>query len=431
MIKNKRGLVGGKLGQERKMALQIIEAGLEAANVRKAVLSAKLPAVEGYENIFAVGFGKASALMAEALEERLGSRIKNGAVISVRAAKTRRIKGLVGSHPLPSSRNVKAAGEIVEIAENAGEKDLVFALISGGGSALLALPAKPVSIGELQKTTGLLVKSRATIREINCVRKHLSAVKGGLLMKAIYPAKLYAIIVSDVVGNELDTIASGPTVPDRSTFKQAQRVLKKYGLWKKAPKSARNRITLGAKGKIAETPKPGDRIFKKAKNHIILDNLSALKAMQRKARQLGFNATIYSDRLQGEARETGKKLVRIAAEKRKPVALLAGGETTVNVKGKGQGGRNQEMVLGSLSALEKAKKAVFVSIGSDGIDGNSRAAGAVADSLTLQAAADKGLNPTKFLEKNDSNSFFKKAKGEIITGYTETNVNDLQLVLVR
>ncbi|MBN2067077.1 MAG: DUF4147 domain-containing protein [Candidatus Diapherotrites archaeon] len=430
IVKNNQALVkNSSFPRQAAKALQIVGAGIQAVEVKGAVQSAKLPKLAGFENVYVVGFGKASAAMAEALEKRLGKRIAGGAVVSVRKAKTMRIRSFVGTHPYPSQKNVAAAKKILAIAERAGSNDLVIALVSGGGSSLLALPGKGLNISELRKTNELLIKSKARVDEINIVRKHLSMVKGGLLAKAAYPARVHALIISDAVGDDLETIASAATFGDRSTFKQAAMVLKKYKLWKRVPMNVRKRLTLGARGKLPETPKPGSKIFRKVKNEILLNNMVALKAMKENAKKLGLNSVIYSNTVQGEARNVGKKLVKAAGKRKRPIALLAGGETTVKVVGNGKGGRNQEMVLASLKELEKLEKAIFVSVGTDGIDGKSRAAGAIADSHTLKNSIKKSLNFGDFLRRNDSNSFFKKGKGEILTGPTGTNVMDLQLVL--
>ncbi len=427
MIKNNALLIKkSTFPNDARKALQIIEAGLKAADVSKAVKKAMLPSLNQFENVYVIGFGKASASMAEALEKRLGRKIKKGLVIGLQKAKTKRIRSFVGSHPFPSKKNIVATKKILSIAEKAGKKDLVIVLESGGGSSLLALPARGISLGSLAKTNKLLVGSKASIEEINIVRKHLSRVKGGLLMQTIYPARLYSLIVSDVVGDKLSTISSGPTAGDKSSFRQAGTVLKKYRLWNKVSKDVRERLSKGMKGKVAETPKPGNIIFKKAKNRILLNNKVALKAMKEKAKSLGFRAEIYSNSLGGEAGNAGKKLVSKIRAKKRPFALIAGGETIVNLKGKGIGGRNQEMVLANLKELAKSEKTIFVSIGSDGVDGNSKAAGAIADSKTLGKRKDW----KKFLKRNDSNSFFRKVRGEIVTGSTGTNVMDLQLVLI-
>jgi len=417
MIKNKGALVKGKFSRERRKALQIIEEGLEAVQVKGAVKRAKLPDLRKFDKVYVVAFGKASAKMAEAMEERLGDRIADGAVVSIRKAKTKRIKPFKGTHPVPSPANVRAAKKIVEIVEKAGKKDLVIALVSGGGS---------LTISDMKRVTSLLLKSTAKIKEINAVRKHLSQVKGGRLAKMAYPGKLVALQISDVFGDDVAFMASGATCPDKSTRQQAMRVLKRHRLWSKVPESVRKHL----QKREAETPNK----LKLCSNIVIVNNQLALKAMRKKARQLGFKPLIYSNELDGEAEHLGRFLVRKASTLRerskKPVALIAGGETTVTMTGKGTGGRNQEIVLGAVRDLEKAGKAVFVSVGSDGIDGNSRAAGAIADSETMERARDKKLNPRNILARNDSNTFFKKVKGEIVTGYTETNVMDLQLILL-
>jgi len=426
MIKNNALLIKkSAFPKDAKKALQIIEAGLKAADVSKAVKEARLPSLNQFENVYVIGFGKACPSMAEALEKRLGRKIKEGCVIGLHKAKTKIIRSFVGIHPFPSKKNIVATKKILSIAKKAGKKDLVIVLESGGGSSLLTMPAKGISLESLAKTNKLLVKSKANIEEINIVRKHLSRVKGGQLMQAVYPARLYSLIVSDVVEDKLSTISSGPTVGDKSSFKQAIQVLKKHKLWSKVSKDVRERLSKGIRGKVAETPRLGNIIFKKAKNRILLNNKVALKAMKEKAKALGFRTEICSNSLRGEAGRIGKKLVSKARAKKKPFALIAGGETIVDVKGKGVGGRNQEMVLANLKELAKSEKIIFVSIGSDGVDGNSRAAGAIADSKTLGKRKDW----KKFLKRNDSNSFFRKIRGEIVTGLTGTNVMDLQLVL--
>ena len=426
MIKNKGALVSGKFARERKKALQIIEEGLKAVQVKGEVKKAKLPDLRKFDKVYVVAFGKASAKMAEAMEERLGNRITDGAVVSIRKAKTKRMKAFKGTHPVPSAANVKAAEYIVEIVEKAKEKDLVIALVSGGGSALLTLPAKGLTISDMKRVTTLLLRSTAKIKEINAVRKHLSQVKGGRLAKLAYPARLVALQISDVFGDDVAFMASGATCPDKSTRHLAIKVLKRHRLWGKVPKSVREHL----QKKEAETPNK----LKLCNNIVIVNNQLALKAMQKKARGLGFKPLIYSNELDGEAEHLGRFLLRKAFNLRertkKPIALIAGGETTVTITGKGTGGRNQEVVLGAVRDLEKAGKTVFVSVGSDGIDGNSKAAGAIADSGTMETARVKKLSPRNFLARNDSNTFFKKVKGEIVTGYTETNVMDLQLLIL-
>lgn len=427
MIKNQETLIkNSAFPKQAKKALQIIEAGVKAADAKKAMAKTPLPNLKKFDKVFVIGFGKAAGEMALALEKRMGKNIYKGAIVNTKKVGTKKILSFVGNHPFPTTTNVKAAKKICSIAEEARKKDLVMCLVSGGGSTLLTLPTKGISLNDLQKTNKLLLHSRATIKEINCVRKHLSQVKGGRLMETVQPASLYTITISDVIGDGIETIASGPTTADKTTFKQAINTLKKYKLWNKTPKKVRKQLIQGTKKKIPETPRKN---FKNVHNKIILKNLDAIKAMEKKAKRLGFRTIVYSDKLKGEARETGKKMVAIAKKKRKPVAIIAGGETTVKVTGKGKGGRNQELVLGCLKELSQLKNAVLVSIGTDGIDGESKAAGAIADSQTLQKALEKNLVPKKFLEINDSNTYFKKTKGEIVTGSTGTNVSDIQVLL--
>ena len=427
MIKNYDSLIrNSEFPRQTKKALQIVETGIKAVDAKKAIAKTQLPTLKKFDKVFVIGFGKATGEMAQALERRIGENVHKGTIVSIKKAKTKKIQSLVGTHPFPTAKNVKAAKKICSIAEEAGKNDLVICLVSGGGSTLLTLPVKGINLKEMQKTNKLLLHSRATIKEVNCVRKHLSKVKGGRLMEAVQPATLYTITISDVTGDDLETIASGPTTADKTTFKQAINTLKKYRLWNKTPKGVRKHLNKGAKKIIPETPKT---IFKKVHNKIILNNLVAIKAMKKKANSLGFKPIVYSTTLKGEAKETGKKLVAVAKKRKAPVAIIAGGETTVKVTGRGKGGRNQELVLGSLKELSKLEKAVFISIGTDGIDGESKAAGAIADSTTLKKALSRKFVPGKYLKRNDSNKFFKKIKGEIITGPTGTNVSDLQLLL--
>jgi len=440
IVKNASALAKNSKGfeKERKIALNAVEAALKAINAQRAVsenvkLHGNQLVVQGkkinlkkFEQIFVIGFGKASAQMAAALEKILGKQVAEGCVNSVEKKKLKKIKVVKARHPIPNSAGLNGARKILALAKKAREKDLVITLVSGGGSALLPLPAKGISLQALQKMNKLLVNSRATINEINAVRKHISQVKGGQLMKAIYPATCISLIVSDVVKDDLQTIASGPTVADKTTFRQAINVLKKHRLWKAVPAAVKKHL-LAAK---EETPKPKNKIFKKCHNFVILNNKVALKEMKKEAKKFKLKAKIYSTSLEGEARKVGARLVNKANKTKKPCLLLAGGETTVTIKGKGIGGRNQEIVMGALEKLRALKKAVFVSIATDGIDGNSKAAGAIADSNSFKRAKAKGLNPRNFLARNDSNTFFKKLGDEIITGPTETNVMDLQLLLI-
>ncbi len=438
----------------RELALSIIEEGISAADPRRAI--ARTVRLEGnrlyirdlemdltkIENVYVVGMGKASGSMAEALERILGEYITEG-VISVPQGtasrySTKRIKLCEGGHPIPNEGSLNCARRIMELAEEAGEDDLVICLISGGGSALATLPADEISIDDMMQVTKLLLRCGADIKEVNVVRKHLSRLKGGWLAKAAYPALLVSLIISDVVGDDLGSIASGPTSPDPSTFEDAMSILKKYDLWDSIPERARRWINLGVKGLISETPKPGDPIFEKVHNIIIASNIVSLRAMAKRARDIGLNTLILTSYLEGEAREVGKVLASIIKEVyahdlpiNKPAALIAGGETTVTVRGRGKGGRNQELALSAARAISGLKGTVLASIGSDGIDGVTDAAGALVDGYTVTRALEKGLKPEDYLLENDSFTFFKRLGGSLIyTGPTGTNVNDFIVAVI-
>ncbi len=436
----------------RKDCFSIIRSALDAVNPKRTVKNS-LKVSEGrlvikgknfkfseINNIFVVGGGKASGFMAEAIEELLGDRIKKGVVNVLKGTKkkfkTRKIELFEASHPIPDEDSVEGTKKIIKIAEDASEGDLVIALISGGGSALMTYPVPEVGLEDLKKTTSLIMKSGATINELNAVRKHLSLIKGGQLSKAAYPAKILSLIISDVVGDPLDVIASGPTSPDTSTFSDAREVLVSRGLWKAAPQSVRDRIEEGIEGKVPETPKPGDKIFRQTTNVIIANNDLALEAAERKAKELGYNTLIASTFLEGEARHVGTVIGSIALEikkknrpLKKPAAVFFGGETTVTVKGKGTGGRNQELVLSAALKISGERNLIVASIGTDGVDGNSDAAGALAGGETIKDAIGKKLNPLAYLDNNDTYTFFKKLGSLIVTGPTGTNVNDLTLIL--
>ncbi|MHA1833599.1 MAG: glycerate kinase type-2 family protein, partial [Candidatus Baldrarchaeia archaeon] len=394
-----------------------------------------------YRNIYVLGGGKASGLMAEAIEEILGDKITSG-IINVlkgteKMVKTKKIKINGATHPIPGEEGVNSTKAMLEIARKAGKDDLIIALISGGGSALMPCPADPVTLEDKKTVTNLLLKCGATINEINVVRKHLSEFKGGQLAKTAYPATLVNLIISDVVGDPLDIIASGPTVPDSSTFQDAYNVLKKYNLLNKIPENIKKRIQLGLSGKIEETPKPGDKIFRNVHNILIASNRTACIAAVKKARELGINSMLLSTYIEGEARHVGAVLAGLAKEIhnydtpiKKPAVIVCGGETTVTVVGNGKGGRNQELALGSALKISGLNGIVIASVGTDGKDGTSDAAGAIVDGQTLKRAQKLGLDATKYLANNNSYMFFKKLGDAIFTGTTGTNVNDLIIIVV-
>jgi glycerate 2-kinase len=313
---------------------------------------------------------------------------------------------------------------------------MVICLISGGGSALLPLPAEGLSLQDKQDTTKVLLACGATIHEINSVRKHISMVKGGGLVRAAYPATLISLILSDVVGDDLDVIASGPTVPDSSSFQNCMTIFDKYGIREKVPETVLNHIRKGIEGEVPETPKPADPVFTRTQGVIVGSNLACMEAAEKKAHSLGYHTLMLSTMIEGETREVACVHAGIAKEVLKsghplspPACVLSGGETTVTITGRGLGGRNQEFVLAAAMGLSGWERIVVLSAGTDGTDGPTDAAGAVADSQTIQRAEALGLNPVDFLFNNDAYHFFEKLEDLVKTGPTNTNVMDLRIML--
>ncbi|MCC6028586.1 MAG: glycerate kinase [Candidatus Korarchaeum sp.] len=393
-----------------------------------------------FEEIFVIGAGKASGMMAKAVEDKI-ERISEGWVNvpakTEKAVNLSKIRLNPAGHPIPDEGSINGAKEMLRILSKADERDLVIVLISGGGSALMEYPMEGITLEDLREMNRLLVLSGADIREINTVRKHVSRVKGGRLAEAAYPARVVSLIISDVIGDPLDTIASGPTAPDETTFQDAWEVLRNYSLVEKMPQSVIKVIKDGMEGRIPETPKPGDPIFENVTNMIVANNLKAVQTAEGVLRSLGYNTLVLGSRVQGEARHIGKMLAGLASSIKNegiplspPAALLMGGETTVTVTGDGVGGRNQELVLGAVRQIAGLDGVVIASIGTDGIDGSSEAAGAICDGHTLERALREGLKPEEYLKNNDSYSFFSWLGDAIITGPTLTNVMDLMGVVV-
>lgn len=389
--------------------------------------------------ILVVGAGKASALMAQATEEVLGDEIDSGAVVSKTGyqAPLKKIKLYFGGHPYPDENGVKRTQTIIETVSEAGENDLVISLFSGGGSSLLVSPFDGISLEDKKRITRLLLECGANIDEINTIRKHISKVKGGRLAKLAYPAQIVSLILSDVIGDRLDSIASGPTAPDPTTFKDCLEVLFKYKLMDKIPKSIKVFLENNQNKKDCETLKPEDLVFEKVKNIIVGSNLSALKEAQRKAKELDFNTLMLSSTISGDTRkaalEHAELARRIKVEKKivpPPACVISGGETTVEVKGKGLGGRNQEFVLVSAIEIDGLKNVVIASLNTDGTDGPTDAAGAICDGFTVSRAKKKNLDPKEYLDQNDSYHFFQQLGDLIKTGPTNTNVMDIHIILV-
>jgi len=444
MIQNYQKLIANgatqELQQKRKDALDIITAALDAVNPynavstciseNKLVLGTKTLDLTSFEHLYVIGFGKASVGMATAACDNLA--VKQGIVITNDPQATSSHETLTimtGGHPLPTQGSITGAQHILELLGQTTQNDLVLVVISGGGSALFCHPR--VSLEEMQETTHQLLKSGADINEINTIRKHLSQVKGGQLVTST-PATVVSLIISDIVNDPIDFIASGPTAPDTTTYQDAETILKKYHIWDSIPAAIHTTITKGIQGELPETPKPHDPIFKRVHNSIIASNALACQQAITKAEHLGYTPHLYTTQLTGEARELGPHLVNQAQqlhENNNITAMISGGEPTVTIKGSGKGGRNQELVLSSIKHLEK-QPVVLVSFGTDGIDGTSPAAGALADEYTLQRATKQGLDIDHYLENNDSSTFFTHLQDTILTGPTGTNVMDIQLLLM-
>jgi len=391
------------------------------------------------DQIYVIGAGKASAPMAEAIEEVIGGRLAGGVVVTKtgHGLDLKKTTVLEASHPLPDAAGLAAAQKIKTLLEKAGPHDLIFSVISGGGSALTPFPAKGVSLADKQQVTHKLLGCGASIQEINAVRKHLSQLKGGQLSKAAAPAQVINLMLSDVVGDDLDTIASGPFVPDRSTFRDVADILARYDLSESIPDTVRQYIERGLKGQIPETPKAGDPEFQKVVNLIVGSNYQALVAAASFAKKRGYRPLILSSFIEGETKEVAKVHAALAKEVRAsghplrpPACLISGGETTVTLKGNGKGGRNQEFALAGAIELDGMKDVLLFSAGTDGTDGDTDAAGAMADGNTCTRAWQAGMSPRQHLETNDSYPFFAGLGDLVITGPTRTNVMDIRLVIV-
>ncbi len=408
----------------RRDALAIFKAGVAAANPAAMVEAAlkRRRDLDRYERIFVVGGGKASGTMAVAAERVLGRRITAGciAVKDGDAAKAKRIELCPCGHPVPDNRGVGAAARIAELCSETGENDLVICLLSGGASALLPAPLPPITLAEKQEITRQLLACGATIHEINAVRKHLSAIKGGRLAKLAAPARVLTLALSDVVGDQLDVIGSGPTAPDASTFEDALAVLAKYGLKMQMPRN--------------ETPKPGDPLFERVENIIVGSNQKSMEAAAAKARALGYRTMILASTLEGETRDVARahaaiaRQIRVSGQPIKvPACVISGGETTVTIRGKGKGGRNQEFALAAAIDIAGLKDMLILSAGTDGTDGPTDAAGAMADGDTVTRSE---TDARQALAANDSYPFFEKSGDLVMTGATGTNVMDVHVILV-
>jgi glycerate 2-kinase len=397
--------------------------------------------------IFATGMGKASARMALGLERVLGGALAGG-LVAVKEGHLERLSSirlLEAGHPIPDARSEAAAAAILRLGASLGtsltDRDIVIVLVSGGGSSILCAPAEGLSIEYKAATTKLLLSCGATIDEINCVRKHLSAIKGGRLAQALSPATIITLALSDVVGDDLASIASGPTVPDPTSFADTMAIIRRYGIEASLPPGIVDFLQRGTEGEQRDTPKPGDALFAKAHACLVGTNRIALEAAREEAQLRGYNSLVLSSRITGEAREIalvylgiGKDISKSSFPLARPACLIAGGEATVTIKGSGKGGRNQEMVLAFLTALGRSPKdgesLLFMSAGTDGNDGPTDAAGAYGDLALHERAREAGLSPAAALADNDSYTFFAAAGGLVKTGPTNTNVCDVQILIV-
>jgi glycerate 2-kinase len=434
----------------RHSARLIWEAALNAANpatcIRNFVqfdegiltVSGKNIPIEG--KLIVIGTGKAGAKMAQVIEEICGGYISGGIVVTKygHSLALERIRLVEAGHPLPDAAGIRAVRETRELLRGLSPSDTVICLISGGGSALWPAPAEGITLEEKQEVTQLMLRAGATIRELNAVRKHLSDIKGGQLAKWASPARVISLIMSDVIGDPVDFIASGPTAPDTTSFSDALATIQKYGV--DVPAAVLERFQEGAHGRIPDTPKPGDPLFKRVENVVIANNRLLVDAALEKARELNFKTLILGTEVEGEAKDVGRFFSAIAREIgqsgnpiQRPACVLAAGETTVTVRGHGVGGRNQEMALAwaiAMAARALSAPSCFASVATDGSDGPTSAAGGLVDQFTCARGVELGLMPHQYLRENDSSNFLRSTGDLIVTGPTQTNLMDLQILLV-
>ena len=435
----------------RKDAMSIFDAAVKAVDaegcVRRFVSLAgdtlrvgdRTYDLNAFDRVLAVGAGKASVRMGVALESILGDRLSGGVVNTKygHSEPLAHIRIVECGHPVPDEAGVAGTRQILDLLAGVDERTLVIGLISGGGSALMPAPAAGITLQEKQETTRLLLACGANIVELNAIRKHLSAVKGGGLARAAFPASVVTLMLSDVIGDPLDVIASGPTVPDTSTYKVCMEILEKYEIVDKLPAAVRERFEAGLRGEIPDTPKPGDEALGRCQNLVVGSNGLAVASAGARAGELGYHTLVLSCRVEGEAREVvhvytaiAKEIVTTKAPIAAPACVIAGGETTVTVRGKGKGGRNQELVLSGAMQLAGWDRIVLFSGGTDGTDGPTDAAGAVADGKTIARAETAGMSAVSFLKNNDAYHFFETLDDLVMTGPTGTNVADVAFVMV-
>ena len=433
---------GDERARLRQDALACLRAAIEAVEPEGLVrrhLSSPAAAPPGDGAVHLAAIGKAAAAMARGAAEVLGPRLAGGVVVAPPGAAGEPPPGcrsFIGGHPAPDAGSVAGGRAVLELAEALRADDHLLCLVSGGGSAVMTLPPEGLSLGDVRATTTALLRAGASIGELNAVRKHLDRLKGGRLARAAAPARTLGLVLSDVVGDPLDVIASGPLSPDPTTFADAVGILRQRGVWETAPERVRAYLDAGLRGEVEETPGQDDRCFERVVVRIVGNNELAAESALAEAERRGYATRLLTTELVGEAREAGRGLAEAARAERSagsggPGGLVAAGETTVTVTGAGSGGRNQELALGAALALAGDEAVLLASAGTDGIDGPTDAAGAMADGTTLARAAELGLDPEAALADNDAYPFFDALGDLIVTGPTGTNVMDVQVVLWR
>jgi len=429
---------------------KLIVRGLDAVDARKAigraisrngeelVIGRRRYDLRRYERVVVLGAGKATASMAQAVEQRLGSRLQGGFVVVKHGhiVPTRRIVVAEAGHPVPDRSGQRAAARLCAMVEELGRRDLLIVLLSGGASSLLPAPVPGITLADKQRTTQELLRCGASIREINTVRKHLSRIKGGRLAE-LTKATIVTLILSDVLGDDLSAIASGPTVPDPTTYQEAVAILKRYRIWRAVPERVLRHLDRGCQRLVSETPKPASSLFRRVHHHIVANNAAAVMAVARAAREAGLRTLVHRPTLTGEARDEGhrfgvlaKNIVRASKPLQRPCCVVAGGETTVTVTGKGAGGRAQEFAAAAALEVAGLAKVWVVAIGTDGTDGPTDAAGAVIDGNTVARAQRLSVDLRDALKHHNTYPALKRLHQLIVTGPTGTNVNDLYLLLI-
>jgi glycerate 2-kinase len=443
---------GGEVGSILSAALQAVDPAVAVArfvtrSADKLSIADRVYDLKKIRYIWLVGAGKAGAPMASAIYEILGDELAQGIVIVKEGyaghfsrpdgfSQTSRVLSILeAGHPVPDERGVQGAMRIGDLLRGAQADDLVICLISGGGSALLVSPVSGVSLEDLQHLTATLLACGADIYEINTLRKHLEQLKGGGLARLSAPAQVVSLVLSDVIGDPLEVIASGPTAPDPSTFQDAWNILERYNMVSRTPTAIRNYLEQGLQGLNPETPKPGDKLFDHTHNVIIGSNLQAAQAALAQAQACGYNTLLLTTALQGEARQAGRFLAAVGRQIAvtgqplpRPACLVVGGETTVTLQGSGLGGRNQELALGAVADLAGLADTALITLATDGGDGPTDAAGAIVTGETQERAHQMGLYPDSFLARNDAYHFFEALDDLLKPGPTLTNVNDLAFV---